>query len=315
MIQFDIIMPIAQGDVLPFKRNIAAILKNVGAERVVVIGPRKIRKEIEFIKRVEFVDEDSLFDGMTFLEIKRIIAKRHPKAVRRTGWYFQQFLKLAYCYKSRERFYMSWDSDTIPLKSIDFFDRMGIPYLDKRIAVKEDSIYFDTFRTLLPKCSLLDKNDCSFITEHMMFQTEIVKMMLKEIEENSSIEGNRFYEKILNAISIDALNLSGFSEFETYARFVRCRCPNKYIERKWKNLRHGRSYFGESPTNAQLDWVAEVFDVVSIEDFDKQLILCRILCANRMCRAVRFGIIYRWIEPYIQAKYRIRLWIRNIIRK
>ena len=40
----------------------------------------------------------------------------------RPGWYYQQFLKMAFSNWSKSRYYMAWDADTIPLRKKEMFN-------------------------------------------------------------------------------------------------------------------------------------------------------------------------------------------------
>ena len=110
----------------------------------------------------------------------------------------------------------------------------------------------------------------SFITEHMIFNVEIMKALIKEIESNISIPGEMFYEKVMNAIDISALPLSGFSEFETYGTFVINRYADRYRYRKLKYLRNGRVFFGNHVTEKELEWASQSYDTISFEHFDAE---------------------------------------------
>jgi hypothetical protein len=73
---------------------------------------------------VEFYDEDSLIENLTLSKIRNIM-KNITGTSERSGWYFQQFLKMAYAYKCQCGHYLIWDSDTIPLNKIIFWDNNG----------------------------------------------------------------------------------------------------------------------------------------------------------------------------------------------
>lgn len=252
---------------------------------------------------------------MDYNAIKKIIGARYPKAERRTGWYFQQFLKLGYARICDKEYFLTWDSDTLPLKGLCFFSEAGKPYLDVLPPVAEDLAYSQTISKLWADGSVKKQHNLSYITEHMMFKTSIVKDMLDEIENNTLLEGDTFYEKILNAVPISELNLSGFSEFETYAAYVTSKDPELYEMRKWNNLRHGKVYFGQQPSQAQLDWVSKKCDVVSLEDFDHQWEICKWLCKDANLQRWTFEEVYNAIEPLIKRVYKVRMIIRKYVRK
>lgn len=313
--ELSLIIPIAKADAPALKKNLPYIKKNIEHSKIYIIGNKAVRDIFsDSIEDINFIDEDCMYNGMSFSTVRKLIEARYPKAVRRTGWYFQQFLKLAFSYTSETEYYLTWDSDTIPLHQIDFFNQEGLPYLDCRPYVPEDEAYFDTIQNLWSDGTVKKSDYNSYITEHMIFSSTIVKKMLGEIEQNSQIEGMCFYEKIINAIPKEKLNLSGFSEFETYATYLNSRHRNCFELRRWHNLRHGKVYFGANPSQDQLDWAAKVYDVVSIEDFDKEWIVCKTLCNERGMKKRSFEEVSQCIEPLIGFTYKVRLAVRTLVR-
>ena len=314
-INFDIIVPIAKNDVNALLNSLPYIKRQLPETEIKVIANVDVKDILKDVTDVEFIDENSMIPGMDFSTVKRIIGARYPKAERRTGWYFQQFLKLGYARICEKEYFLTWDSDTLPLTGIGFFNEEEKPYLDVLPPVAEDAAYSVTIGNLWPNGSVKKHHDVSYIAEHMMFKTDVVREMLNEIEANGVLEGETFYEKILNAVPISELNLSGFSEFETYAAYVTSKKPALYDMRKWKNLRHGKVYFGEQPSQAQLDWVAEKFDVVSLEDFDHQWFVCKWLCKDANVKKWTFSQVYNVVEPWVKFIYNIRMVIRKYVRK
>ncbi len=312
---FDVIIPIAMNDVIALKNILPYIFKIFQNNKITIIANKNVLSSFTDEKNLRLIDENEMLPGLQFNSIKKIINRKYPKAVRRTGWYFQQFLKLGYSRICEKEYYLSWDSDTIPLNKIDFFTELGEPYLSKLPPVLHDKAYDTTISNLWPDGSVKKREFNSFVTEHMMFSKRIVTAMLSEIECMPNLNGEYFFEKIMDAIPINELNLSGFSEFDTYAAFVRSKFPEEYVLRDWHNLRHGKAYFGENPSETQLMWVEQSFDVVSIEDFDKQMFLCKFLTSEKIIKRIPFKKIYLVIEPIIKIKYFIRMRIRALIRK
>ena len=315
MEEFDIIIPIAKNDVEALLNSLPYIKKQLPDTEIKIIANGSVKRRLHHIEGISFIDENLMIEGLNFEKIKQIIVSRYPKAGRRTRWYFQQFLKLGYARICKKEYFLTWDSDTIPLTGLSFFNGQGKPYLDVLPPVAEDEAYNVTVGKLWPDGRVKKHNNVSFITEHMLFKTCIVKNMLEEIEKNVSLEGNTFYEKILRAIPVSELNLSGFSEFETYAAYVTSRVPQMYVMRNWKNLRHGKIYFGIHPTQAQLEWIAKKFDVISLEDFDHQWGICRWLCQDVNLKKWKFEQVYNTIEPCVNFYYRLRMIVRKYIRR
>ncbi|MBO1362875.1 hypothetical protein JHU38_03635 [Prevotella sp. A2931] len=308
---FEVIIPIAANDIADLIQNIHEIHRHIHADKYVVIGPESVRKEIESIDFLSFMDENEVVSGLTFDKVRQDIESIYPKASRRTGWYFQQFLKLAYAFRCGTDYYLSWDSDTLPLRNLSFFNSYGKPFLDYLPKEYGDEDYQVTIQKLFPEFT--SRTDKSYITEHMIFKCDIVKTIISQIESKEHLSGRVFYEKILHSINTKAFNLSAFSEFETYSAFILNKNPDCYIERKWKNLRNGRFYFGTQLTEPEKSWLAKSFDVISLENYDRQYWITRLIIKYAEGR-IPFTRIYKWINPVYKIYYRIRLALRKVIR-
>ncbi len=258
----DIVTPISVNDYSVAKTSIPYILNYLNPKKVVVVGNKIINELIlnDFgtNSRVAFVDEDAMIDGLSFQYLRNIMASR--KAEKRTGWYYQQLLKLGYAFLSEDDYYITWDADMIPLKEISFFDSKNHPLFST--SNEYNPWYFITSK------ELLNLNKCikrSFISEHMVFNKKIVKKMLAEIESNS---GEKWYDRIIEAVSDDHLAGSGFSEFETFGSYCMTNYPEEYGFRKLHALRGGKTIFGEIPDPEVLKWLSKSFDTISFEKLD-----------------------------------------------
>ena len=94
-----------------------------------------------------------------------------------------------------------------------------------------------------------------------------MKAMVNKIEENDEISGRFFYEKIISAIEYEEIELSGFSEFETFGNFVVDYAPDLYRMRKWTSMRYGGFFFdqNEKINENTIAWLAQNYDAVSME--------------------------------------------------
>lgn len=233
---------------------------------IVVIGKREIASIVQSMNYIEFVDEDTILDGLTYQNVKKCIHNQMTDgtADHRTGWYFQQFLKMAYAYVCESENYLVWDSDTIPTHAIDMFSQNGKKFFD----VKDEysPSYFSTMKRLCD--GLIKKNSYSYISEHMLFDVKIMKRLICEIENNAEIKGDCFWEKVLNSIEITDLSKSGFSEFETYGTYVESYYPDVYEIRKWKSLREGTIFWGKNYCRESENRIEEYYDAISFEDHE-----------------------------------------------
>lgn len=283
----DIVTPVSVNDYNVAKTTIPHILTFLKPKRIVVIGNRKINELIDqdFGRNslVSFIDEDTMINGLSFQYLRNIIASRN--AEKRTGWYFQQLLKLGYALLTEDDYYITWDADMIPLKEISFFDKENHPLFST--SNEYNGWYFVTLKKLLN----IDK--CikgSFISEHMVFNRKIVRTMLDEIESDSGI---KWYDRIIESVSDEFLPGSGFSEFETYGSYCVSKYPEEYRFRNLHALRGGKTIFGEIPDTEVLKWLSKCFDTISFEKFDR----CRIQSKPYISSFFR-----KTVNPYIYVK-------------
>lgn len=214
-----------------------------------------------------FIYEDSI---IPFNEVHACMTKKMenllkgqalPRGV--TGWYYQQFLKMQYSRMCTDEYYMVWDGDTIPCKDIVMFqEESGKPYIDLKHEYHKE--YFETMGRLLPGFTKVIER--SFISEHMLFRTDIMQALLVDIEKNDSIPGTTFWEKIINSIPEDQIQSSAFSEFETYGTYVALKYPTVYKLREWHSFRQGGTFFDVNTIcDRDFEWLARDFHSISFE--------------------------------------------------
>lgn len=218
-------------------------------------------------EKVSFLDEDDILSFSSVHEVMRDVLKEIlqgqelPKGI--TGWYYQQFLKMQYAYICGDTYYLVWDGDTIPCKHFSMFhEDSDIPYFDMKREYHEE--YFTTLSKLLP--GLRKSIEKSFVSEHMLMNCEIMKTLIRDIEQNEEIPGNNFWEKILRAIGTEQIQESSFSEFETYGTYVCKHYPTSYRLRNWHSFRQGGQFFDpDTIANDDYDWLGKDFYAISFE--------------------------------------------------
>jgi hypothetical protein len=119
--QFDVMLPVAVKDVANLDLNLDKIYTNLKPRKIIVVANKEVKNLICENQHVEFCDEDELVENLTLNNIKSCMISIVGNS-NRSGWYFQQFLKMAYAIKSELKYYLIWDSDTIPLNNINFFN-------------------------------------------------------------------------------------------------------------------------------------------------------------------------------------------------
>ncbi len=268
---FDLLIVVTPSDCERVLHLYPRLIENFDYGKLVFIGSAQVGDIVlnhEPIKdHVRWMDENEL---LPFNEVHSCMA-RHlapiigseplPRGI--TGWYYQQFLKMQYSRVCQDEYYMVWDGDTVPCRKINMFsNETGQPYLDLKHEFHQE--YFDTMGKILPGFRKVIER--SFISEHMLFKTDIMQNMISDIERNDQISGEKFWEKIINAIEPEKIYDSSFSEFETYGTYVALRSPSTYKLREWHSFRLGASFFDMHKINDRdFEWLSKDFDAISFE--------------------------------------------------
>lgn len=200
--------------------------------------------------------ENEFIPGMTIGQLRALKVPCFPRAA---GWYFQQLLKLQYAFvEPADDYYLIWDADTVPLRSLRFFDSAGRMLLTK--ATEYHAPYFETYRRLFGEEA---NREFSCIAQHMLVQKSVAREMLGRIEQRVEGRGNWAW-KIMKSLPETGDNL--FSEFETYGHYVKNHYSERvaFVERSW--LREGvRRIGGGIPSGEDLQSLAREFDFVAFE--------------------------------------------------
>lgn len=280
--KYKVVCPLSEKDVETYFMGLDILCQYVKAEKYVVIGNTGVGSLVREHndKRVGFEDESQF---ITYERVREYIEKKTSdpeKSEKRIGWYLQQFLKLSYSLICKDEYYLLWDADTIPLHEHIMIGN-GQPVFDMK--TESHKPYFDTFSRLFP---LYEKrNEHSYISEHMIVKTEIMREMISEIEK-SNMPGIDWYEKIIQAVDADEIPQSGFSDYETYGLFCLNKYPGLYRERKWDSLRPASSYFvyGEM-RECDYEWLKKDYDAISFEAGRKVKPLINAICRNSFIQA------------------------------
>lgn len=259
--KYDVIIPTSKNDINFIPKVYKYVLKNLDDVNNVFIITNK--QNITKLKKIQggnliIVDEDILAPNLTYENIKEILNNKGVYI--RVGWYFQQFLKMAFALSNYcTGYYLSWDADTLPLSKIKFFN---IEHPIFTIKKEYNKPYFDTLYKLI---GLKKSVPFSFISEHMMFRKDIMKHLI-EVINNSDVNGSIWYEKILN--SCDDLEKPCFSEFETYGTFVWNNYKGLYHTQQLNTFRSAGIIKGRWIDDKTINKMSFDLDTASFELFD-----------------------------------------------
>lgn len=299
MINYDAIIMVTLEKIPLLKNSYSFLKKNLGAQEIYLVANRSLEREIRnvFGEKMHFIDEESIMPGLSLQTIREILLQKCGDD-HRAGWFYQQFLKMAYALICEKEYYLLWDADTVPLHKINYFENGNTPcFVVKKEYYKD---YFDTIETLFNgKVSRLNP-EISYIAENMLICSKYMKKMIAEIMGNFTVEGNTFYEKIVNAINPRVVSYTGFSEFETYGNYMDTLYPGIYAHKKLRTQRLGSFLFGTNPSEEQLCWAGADYDIISFEEHGKQWL--KYVTKSRMIR--KYFDAKRMFDSFIRISNR-----------
>lgn len=259
----DIVICVAYKDCFFLKKNLYFITKNLSPENIYIITNKSnfgLFKKIN--NEVILIDEDRMIPGLNYNAVKTVV--RSHLGVNLAGWYFQQFLKMAFSLTEyAKESYLVWDSDTVPLNPISFSDTEG-RYLfsqvkDYRVA------YFDTIDRLF---IAHQKSELSFICEHMVIDVAIMKELISVIA-NANLKNceeiTPWYLKCVYAVTPGCFQNQGFSEFETYGTYCLNYYPEKVQFRALRTFRKGGLIYGTIASKREINSLKDILDTCSFE--------------------------------------------------
>lgn len=263
--ELEVVICLHESHLKNFKLVISQLYKNLKNIKIIVISNIKLKEKIKNIdSRIEVLDEDTLVKGLSLCRVKDILKEKIGNESR-AGWYFQQFLKMSYSLVTKSDYYLIWDSDLIILKELDFFTK------DNKMIIYKKTEYHTPYFETMKKILNLDKTfDFSFIAEHLLIKTKIMKEIIDKIQSKNEIKGNYYFEKILNSISLNNLPKSGFSEFETYGTYALINYKELFVTEDIRSWRNASEYLKDIElSSAILEIISKEYDNLSLESWSK----------------------------------------------
>lgn len=216
--RIDILIPAIEKDLGTLPYVVDALRKHVRHPigQVLIVAPRKKRiVELCRVKGCRFVDED------TVLPITKKNIHYSSKTWERSGWLYQQLLKLGSAKFCKSDYYLVVDADTVLIRPHVFRTGGKTVFYCRSWSQPE---YFVTYRKLMGKKAA---GPSSFVTHYMLFEKAKVAELKREIEARHKMS---WYKAIIK--SINRQKQFGFSEFETYGNFLYSKAPGRLILRK-----------------------------------------------------------------------------------
>lgn len=202
----DVLIPAIEKDLATLPFVIDGLRRHVmhPISHIYIVSPRseKIRK-LCARKSCIFVDERSVLP-FTKKDIRYYSARWN-----RSGWLYQQLLKLNGDRICREPYFLVIDADTVLIRPHRFRSDGKTVFYCRSWSQPE---YFRTYRKLMGSPAPSPK---SFVTHYMLFEKSKLSELKRTIEAK---HGRVWHDAIIR--SINKKKQFGFSEFETYANYV-----------------------------------------------------------------------------------------------
>jgi len=227
---------------------------------------------------VRFHDQDSVIPGMTLESLRsRTDIAAMPLAA---GWYFQQLLKMSL----REHFpewkrFLIWDSDTLPLRQIEFFDTEG-----RLIFTRADEWHGPYFRSIENLLGIIPTCRQSFITQHIPVDVDILREIQSHID--SRFKGQKHWAwKIME--NLPPIDQNCFSEYETIAHYSLAVHPTRCVVRDLPWTRHGRQLVRSRPNERKLDFLSQQYAFAAFESSENPVRRVALSLYQRLPEAIR----------------------------
>lgn len=214
--RIDILIPAIEKDLATLPHVIDALRKQVKHPigQILIVAPRRKRiMELCRAKGCRFVDED------TVLPITKKDIHYSSSRWERSGWLYQQLLKLGGAKLCSADYYLVVDADTVFIRPHRFLTEDGRTIFYCRNWSQSE--YFVTYRKLMGQKAASPR---SFVTHYMLFDKARVARLKQTIEARHGIN---WYKAIIR--SMNRSKQFAFSEFETYGNFLYSHSPGKAV--------------------------------------------------------------------------------------
>lgn len=219
--KIDVVIPAIEKDLgtLPFV--IDGVRRHVKHPigQIMIVSPNSPKiKQLCSRKGCTFIDEN------TVLPITKKHIHYRSKTWDRSGWLYQQLLKLGSDSLGAQKYVLVIDADTVMIRPHTFRTGGKTVFYCRSWSQNE---YFKTYRKLLGKKAA---SPASFVTHYMLFDKAKLARLKKAMEAKHHTS---WYSAIIR--STDKSKQFGFSEFETYGNFLYSNYPGRFILKKALN--------------------------------------------------------------------------------
>jgi len=213
----DVVIPCHEKDQRTLEQVIAGARKNVqNVRRIIVISKYHMTTSAEWFDEARYpFNRRSILTAIFNNDVPKAEAYATSRK-NRTGWIYQQFLKLyaPFVIPDISENVLVLDADTVFIKPITFIDQTGAALYG--MSSEYYPPYFEHMQRLLPGLKKVFK-DYSGICHHMLFQRPVLEQLFQKI---SAQHGCEPWIAICRCIDHSQLYLSALSEYEIYFNYV-----------------------------------------------------------------------------------------------
>ena len=205
-VTIDVLIPAIEKDLATLPYVIDAIRTHVKHPigEILIVAPKKKRlQDFCRAKGCTFIDEN------TVLPITKKNIHYRSRTWERSGWLFQQFLKLNGDKLCTADYFLVIDADTILITPHRFRANGKTLFYSRNWSQPQ---YFATYKKLMGRKA---SSASSFVTHYMLFERSKLARLKKEIESKHQMP---WYSAILH--SMNRKKQFAFSEFETYGNYL-----------------------------------------------------------------------------------------------
>ena len=249
--QLDVVIPVIEKDtdVLPYViKGVRDNLKHPLNEIIIVAPDSEKIKLISKNMRCRFVDES------TVLPITKKEIHYQTQDYDRSGWLFQQLLKLSGRLISSQEFYLVLDADTVLIQP-QVFEIDG-----RQLLLHSDEYhkpYFDLYTRLFGVAAPVF---FSFVSHVMLFDQDKLHQIKTYLETKF---GKPWYKAIID--NTDKNEVSGFSEYELYGQWMVQNYPNRITREYWFNVTLPRTELADF--DSKKTELAKKYRMISFHDY------------------------------------------------
>ena len=228
----DIVIPTIGKDLPVFKLYIQYLRKNI----LHPIGNIYVVSATSELTLQEYCREEGLIfiDETSVLGYGKNHITYHSNGHNRSGWLFQQLLKLSGEVFVTHKKYIIVDSDTLIVRPLSFLQNEKSVFFESR---EWNQPYFVAIKTLF---GFTAPHPYSLTSHMMIFDTDRLREMKAEIEVKHTISWDKAY-----IASCDTSKPSGISDYETYAQWMIKRHPDEVYTTPFYNASLSRKAFFE----------------------------------------------------------------------